>query len=338
MLAIRAAAVQFMASAMLSSAPQVSGIMDDFFQKAPDLLAVVDSTGHGQFLNPAWSHWSGFALSELRDRALVSFVHPEDRTALVSRLAVNDQPFCLNLRFQRRSGDYAWLRWNAAPDAAQKAFFVTAADVTAYMAAPRTGVERAGAVAGGEMSDQMRLLVHEKELLLHKFKECQRNFKRQSREDELTGLFNRRYICTRLRYEFLRSSRYERPLAIAICRIDNLDEINAQLTHRAGDDTIVKTGCLLRAAVRSIDAVGRFAQSEFALIFPETSLLHAVSISDKLRAVIDGFDWSSIAAGLKVRLVIGMAENVRMRSIDDMLSEAEIQLFRARSLQSRPAS
>ncbi len=320
---------------MLSSAAQVPGIMDDFFMKAPDLLAVVDSAGHGHFLNPAWSHWSGFALSELRDRALISFVHPEDRTALVARLAINDQPFCLNLRFQRRTGDYAWLRWNAAPDAAQTAFFVTAADVSAYIAPPRAGGDRVGNGSGGELSDQMRLLVHEKELLLHKFKECQRNFKRQSREDELTGLFNRRYICTRLRYEFLRSQRYERPLAVAICRIDNLDEINAQLTHRAGDDTIVKTGCLLRGAVRSIDAVGRFAQSEFALIFPETSLLHAVSISDKLRAAVDAFDWSSIAAGLKVRLVIGMAENARMRSIDDMLSEAEIQLFRARTLHSR---
>ena len=114
-----------------------------------------------------------------------------------------------------------------------------------------------------------------------------REIKLLSRIDPLTGCYNRGYLNEMLPREIARALRYKRPLALAMCDLDNFKKINDTHGHQCGDEVLKKFVLSISAAIRTgSDWLARYGGEEFLVVLPETHLGPASSLADRLRKII----------------------------------------------------
>jgi len=102
--------------------------------------------------------------------------------------------------------------------------------------------------------------------------------------DSLTGLYNRKILEQRLSNEILRAARYERPLSIFMLDIDHFKQINDTYGHQAGDRVLQQFSKTLGNAVRRTDYSARYGGEEFVIVLPETPLVRALELAERLRS------------------------------------------------------
>lgn len=101
--------------------------------------------------------------------------------------------------------------------------------------------------------------------------------------DELTGLYNRRFILAELEKQFASVQRYGEPVSVALIDLDNFKSINDTYGHPAGDKVLIAFGKIMSSRLRETDIYGRFGGEEFFIIFPNQSCENAMnSVSDIL--------------------------------------------------------
>lgn len=101
--------------------------------------------------------------------------------------------------------------------------------------------------------------------------------------DDLTGLFNFRYLRQFLGVEIKRTLRYEKNLSLLFIDIDNFKGVNDTYGHLVGSATLCEVGQLMKRLVRDSDVVLRYGGDEFVIILPETHLDGAKVIAERLR-------------------------------------------------------
>lgn len=154
---------------------------------------------------------------------------------------------------------------------------------------------------------------------------------KQTREDALTGLYNRRYLNMQLEQEFKRAKRYGNPLSVVMCDIDHFKKINDTFSHQVGDEVLKTLGRIFKAYSRSVDTVARFGGEEFVLVLPETPKEKAVVLCEKLRAAVEHYTWSEIHPQLSVTISFGISDNVRLSHYEKLLAEADEKLYEAKN-------
>src|SRR5450759_2741911 len=107
--------------------------------------------------------------------------------------------------------------------------------------------------------------------------------KRLSITDELTGLYNYRYLQQRLEDEIERARRYGRSLSLLMLDADDFKKFNDTHGHIAGDRALAEIGGALRLGVREIDVSCRYGGEEFAVLLPETDAEGAFVVAEKVR-------------------------------------------------------
>lgn len=100
--------------------------------------------------------------------------------------------------------------------------------------------------------------------------------------DEMTGLYNYRYLNARLAEEWKRAERYHEPLAALMVDLDHFKSLNDTYGHQFGDQVLRTVAGRLRRCVREIDVVARYGGDEFLVILPNTHLGGAVAVADRL--------------------------------------------------------
>ncbi|AEY02334.1 putative periplasmic ligand-binding sensor protein [Oceanimonas sp. GK1] len=174
----------------------------------------------------------------------------------------------------------------------------------------------------------LRRLVEEKTQALQQQTQA---FERQAREDQLTGLANRRAFDDWLADAYGRFEQGGHGLCLAVVDIDHFKRVNDQWSHGVGDEAIKAVAGVLRAQIRSQDSVARWGGEEFTLLFPDTSLQDATRICERIREAVAGLDCSSIAAGLSLTVSLGLAEAAGAGSEDRLLAHADQALYRAKN-------
>lgn len=104
--------------------------------------------------------------------------------------------------------------------------------------------------------------------------------------DELTLLYNRRYVLKRIAEEIERAKRYNHIFACVMIDIDHFKKINDTYGHPIGDIVLRHMGELLRKNLRAVDIAARYGGEEFLLILPETELTGAKAVAEKLLHLI----------------------------------------------------
>jgi diguanylate cyclase (GGDEF)-like protein len=123
--------------------------------------------------------------------------------------------------------------------------------------------------------------------------------------DDLTQLYNSRFLNAALRREVERSRRYRVPLSLIFLDLDGFKSINDRHGHLCGSRALVEVGAVIRATVREIDVVARFGGDEFTVILPQTGRAGARVIAERIRERIAATHYLK-AHGLEVRVTASL--------------------------------
>ncbi len=104
--------------------------------------------------------------------------------------------------------------------------------------------------------------------------------------DQLTGLYNRRYLASHLSGMFDRAFWTGRPLSLMILDIDHFKSINDKYGHDIGDKVIQEVAERIRNSVRGIDLACRYGGEEFLVAMPDTDTNFAAVVAERLRQEI----------------------------------------------------
>lgn len=105
--------------------------------------------------------------------------------------------------------------------------------------------------------------------------------------DELTGLFNYRYLDLALDRELKRAERYGSSVALLFIDLDLFKGVNDTHGHLIGSRVLGEVGSLLRKSVRDVDLVIRYGGDEYTIILVETDGESAAHVAERIRVTIE---------------------------------------------------
>jgi two-component system, cell cycle response regulator len=136
--------------------------------------------------------------------------------------------------------------------------------------------------------------------------------------DDLTSLYNSRYLSQVLRREAKRASRSGRPLSLLFVDLDGFKSINDTHGHLFGSRALVEAAAVIKASARETDIVARFGGDEFALVLPDTGSDGASAVGDRLRERIAAHGFLQ-PDGLDIRLTV----SVGVATLPDVAASVE---------------
>lgn len=152
--------------------------------------------------------------------------------------------------------------------------------------------------------------------------------------DELTGLYNRRYLFAHLDELIGRLHQDGINIAVLLFDIDHFKQVNDTYGHAAGDEVLRELAARATNSVRSVDLVARLGGEEFVVVMPETDLAIAVAVAERLRVEVarEPFVLKAVGEKLSVTISIGVtATGDRDDERDRMLKRADDALYAAKT-------
>jgi diguanylate cyclase (GGDEF)-like protein len=136
--------------------------------------------------------------------------------------------------------------------------------------------------------------------------------------DDLTALFNSRYLNQVLHRETKRASRSRRPLSLLFIDLDGFKSVNDSHGHLSGSRALVEAAAVIRGSARETDVVARFGGDEFALVLPDTGVEGAFAVGERIRERIAAHVFLA-GDGLAIRLTA----SVGVATLPDVAASAE---------------
>ncbi|MCK4234508.1 diguanylate cyclase, partial [candidate division WOR-3 bacterium] len=99
--------------------------------------------------------------------------------------------------------------------------------------------------------------------------------------DDLTGLYNRRYLYVRAQEKIEETQGRDIPLSIVLIDIDHFKDVNDTYGHKRGDVVLREFGIFLKTLLRQDDTVFRYGGDEFVCILPNANYEQAEMISQR---------------------------------------------------------
>jgi diguanylate cyclase (GGDEF)-like protein len=156
-----------------------------------------------------------------------------------------------------------------------------------------------------------------------------RNIEEHARRDPLTNSYNRRYMVAALEEQKRLADQTGAPLCLAIIDLDYFKRINDEVGHLAGDDVLRSFAAIAQRNIRESDIFGRYGGDEFLLVLPNTSLIEALDIAERLRERVETHDWH---LGLRqpVTVSIGLTQYITGELVLDLFSRSDTAMYLAK--------
>ncbi|MBI5739635.1 MAG: sensor domain-containing diguanylate cyclase [Nitrospirae bacterium] len=150
-------------------------------------------------------------------------------------------------------------------------------------------------------------------------------------KDGLTGIFNRRFLETKLAEEFNRHKRYGGVFSIIMFDIDYFKKVNDTYGHPCGDFILKAVTSRTAALIRNIDYLARYGGEEFCCLLPETAITAAIMVAERFREAIETHENNFDDNVIKVTISLGVAEfRSSMEAVHELIKSADNALLRAK--------
>jgi len=178
----------------------------------------------------------------------------------------------------------------------------------------------------------VRRLRHTNTSISESFKK-QREYQLTATVDELTGLYNRRWLRDMLARQMQRSRVNAAPLAVLMIDVDYFKRINDQLGHVIGDQVLRELALIMMTGVRPTDLVARYGGEEFIIVLPTTDLAGARIVAGRMcKKVAKARMVAATGEALPpVTISLGVAEMRELEMIDEFIARADVALYQAKS-------
>jgi diguanylate cyclase (GGDEF)-like protein len=174
--------------------------------------------------------------------------------------------------------------------------------------------------------NEVKLLEKKIEVLEKELKDAKKN----SREDFLTKLFNRRALEDFLNIKENEYARYGRDYSIVMFDLDHFKKVNDTFGHEAGDAVLVAFAEILQKECRTVDIIGRYGGEEFLAILSETDFDGGIVFAQKVRIHVEEAKFMYQNQRIHVTMSAGISMRSKFPSQKATINSADEKLYRAK--------
>jgi diguanylate cyclase len=150
------------------------------------------------------------------------------------------------------------------------------------------------------------------------------------REDQLTGVLNRRGLDETLERELKRAERSKTAVCIAMLDIDNFKHLNDSLGHQAGDQALMHLTQVVKNTLRPSDSVGRYGGEEFIIILPITDLNAGVEAIQRLQRSLTKNFFMNNNERVLITFSAGVAMHTENENAENIIRRADKAMYKAK--------
>jgi len=167
-------------------------------------------------------------------------------------------------------------------------------------------------------------IAYESDILTKRAKELQI-------KDDLTDLYNEKYITTRLDEEIKRAVFYQRPCSYIVFSVDDFGRFRQENGDLATEKALRKIASTLKEHVTQISRAARLAGDEFALLLPEKNKKEAYRIAEEVRKKVEGLDFE-LEKDTRLTVSGGVSENpLDGSTAEELMNKATVSISKAKS-------
>jgi len=151
--------------------------------------------------------------------------------------------------------------------------------------------------------------------------------------DDLTQLYNYRYLTQYLATEAKRCLRYKKKVSLLFIDVDGFKRINDTFGHLTGSEALAEIARMLRGTVRETDVVSRYGGDEFVIVLPETPLNGALIIAERIRKRVEDYEFHAQDQNVHLTVSLGVA-NLPKHTLtaEGLIKKADAAMYRAKGL------
>jgi len=151
--------------------------------------------------------------------------------------------------------------------------------------------------------------------------------------DDVTEVYNARYLVSATETEVRRAQRYEHPLSVLFLDLDRFKLVNDRYGHLVGSQTLRNLSQLLLGCVRQVDTLARYGGDEFTILLTDTAHKPAMAVAERIRRSVEEYLFE-VGRGGNLRLTISIGVASFPDHADDresLLDAADKAMYRAKS-------
>jgi diguanylate cyclase (GGDEF)-like protein len=181
--------------------------------------------------------------------------------------------------------------------------------------------------------EQARLIAGHGALALHNAERYHRA-KERAFIDDVTEVYNARYLLQATNHEIQRAERYGREMCVLFLDLDRFKLVNDQYGHLVGSQTLRELSGVLRHCIRQVDTLARYGGDEFTILLTDTDLETGRNVAERIRrTVAETLFEGGRDAPIRLTISIGVAcYPTDSRSREQLLDLADKAMYRAKSL------
>lgn len=176
----------------------------------------------------------------------------------------------------------------------------------------------------GNIRQRLRRQRNELELALERIQEL-------ATRDDLTGLYNRRYMQERLTQQISQVERSGGRFSLGLADLDHFKRINDTHGHGIGDQVLRQFADIAQICLRESDTLARWGGEEFLVLLPDTGPDQAALSMERLRAAVADLCTLREVRGLTVTISAGVTEYRPGETAEQAVERADQALYRAKA-------